>query len=46
MPSEGLNKALVEALGQPLASDDEMLFNEATVTGFDDSASDKSKKEL
>lgn len=45
-PSDGLTKALVEALGQPIGSDDEMIFDEAKETSFDDSASDKSEGEF
>lgn len=45
--SEGLNKALAEALGHPISSDEEMSFTKANSSGFDDeSASDKSEREL
>lgn len=44
-PSEGLNKALVDALGQSIGSDEEMQFAEANEVGFEDSASDQSENE-
>lgn len=46
-PSDELSKAITEALGRPPDSDDEMPFDEAIDSAFDDdSASDKSEREF